>query len=731
MFDPVPGNDGVTNTRHAIAEARRDAATAIANARTPGITRSNAEIDLYHGVWPTNFHKGIPHDCFGRPDPVAFVEFTTALSNANVAAGTYAPFNVALGPITEDGANKAANRAGPTENFEPVQRFHTVLESGEDVNVRNWESPLAGHVYDLEGPDAGDVGMAPAPTLIGGELIAEMAEVYALAILRDTPFERWGDRDTPVIVDGQALGTIGTILDDLGQLDFLDPDRIPVAGNGTATLDASEIRRREARWNDGAPLSGQSVFRGSSPGAKTGPYLSQFLLIGSGGDGGADPVTNAKDVRYLCPVAGANPQAPSGAPGGYIAYGAQRIDQRISAAAAGLDHMTDWTLWLDVQNGAAVGGTDRFEQGGKPRFLNTPRDLATYVHFDQLYQAYLNACFLLFDYKVPFDFGLPSGKGHVTRGSFATFGGPHILALLTEVSSRALKAVRRQKFQHHLRGRPEQLAAMLTLAANAPDKLGGAQGDTTNALNILLERAPNLMGMVTARNARQNAERLDPTNRIFPAGDGTGCGFEPEASRNYLLPMAFPEGSPMHAAYGAGHATVAGACVTILKAFFELSPNEVRTPGLGQPLPVDLTAQPQWWKMATFADRMRLRNVYVPPADPWSMALESSGEWRPAQLTIEGELNKLAANISIGRNMAGVHFYTDYFDSLRMGERIAVGILQEQMTNYNDPCSMRLPSFDGDRIVISTRGTGDAQLDVLDGNADEWWSRHLPGNAFA
>ena len=39
--------------------------------------------------------------------------------------------------------------------------------------------------------------------------------------------------------------------------------------------------------------------------------------------------------------------------------------------------------------------------------------------------------------------------------------------------------------------------------------------------------------------------------------------------QSYLLPMAFPEGSPMHPSYGAGHATVAGACVTILKAFFD------------------------------------------------------------------------------------------------------------------------------------------------------------------
>ena len=131
------------------------------------------------------------------------------------------------------------------------------------------------------------------------------------------------------------------------------------------------------------------------------------------------------------------------------------------------------------------------------------------------------------------------------------------------------------------------------------------------------------------------------------------------------------------------------------------------------------------------ADRLRLRNVYVPPADPWADGLDVSGEWTTGQLTVEGELNKLAANISIGRNMAGVHFYTDYYDSLRMGERVAAGILQEQMATYNDPCSMRLPSFDGDRVVISTTGRGDARLEVLGGDAGEWWSRHLPGAAFA
>ena len=33
--------------------------------------------------------------------------------------------------------------------------------------------------------------------------------------------------------------------------------------------------------------------------------------------------------------------------------------------------------------------------------------------------------------------------------------------------------------------------------------------------------------------------------------------------------MALAEGSPMYPSYAARHATVAGACVTVLKAFFD------------------------------------------------------------------------------------------------------------------------------------------------------------------
>ena len=65
-------------------------------------------------------------------------------------------------------------------------------------------------------------------------------------------------------------------------------------------------------------------------------------------------------------------------------------------------------------------------------------------------------------------------------------------------------------------------------------------------------------------------------------------------------------------------------------------------------------------------------------------------------LTLGGELNKPAANISIGRNMAGVYYYSDYFDSVRMGEEVAIGILEEQALTYpKDPFRVSPFAFDG------------------------------------
>ena len=487
---------------------------------------------------------------------------------------------------------------------------------------RQWEAPTAGFVFDLEGPDAQAVTMPPAPELGSKELTFEMAEVYELALVRDVPFENF-TTDTANTELKESIERLNELYKDY-KSDLKRP-RIDETING----------RDE--------ITSQTAFRGSSPGVGVGFYLSQFLLIGTQ----SDRFPNIK---------------PSD---GKIVYGAQQIDQRV-AKAEEVDFMTVWDKWLDVQNGEDTSGDQIFED--EQRFIATPRDLTTYVHFDALYQAYLNACLILLGMEAPFDpdFGALSGSSnyehfdHSIRrnaNGFALFGGPHILTLVTEVATRALKAVRYQKFNNHLRLRPEALAARLHIT----DKISEEH---------LLSYAEKSFG-----------EMLSDIDGTVQAIKGKN------ANNSVLLPMAFPEGSPMHPSYGAGHAVVAGACVTILKAFFDTS--------------------------ATFVNDGEVDGIFkrrgpgdtpiaYTPAPNGNSLISNPQETEP--LTLEGELNKLAANISIGRNMAGVHFFSDYYDSLRMGEEIAIGLLEEQALTYpKDDFVFSVPTFDGQARRIGVK----------------------------
>lgn len=73
------------------------------------------------------------------------------------------------------------------------------------------------------------------------------------------------------------------------------------------------------------------------------------------------------------------------------------------------------------------------------------------------------------------------------------------------------------------------------------------------------------------------------------------------------------------------------------------------------------------------------------------------------QLTVGGELNKLAANIAIGRNWAGIHYRSDAFEGMKLGEKIAIEILKEQNIMFRERNSFTLTKFDGTTITIGNR----------------------------
>lgn len=338
----------------------------------------------------------------------------------------------------------------------------------------------------------------------------------------------------------------------------------------------------------------QTIFRGCTPGDLTGPYLSQFLL---------------RDIPY----------------------GSLTLSQRQTTVVPGSDFLTDFDEWLAIQNGRDTFPPDQFDE--TPRYIRNMRDLGQYVHVDALYEAYLNACLILLAREAPFDPGnpyRPPNPDAEKQEGFGTFGGPHVLSLVTEVATRALKAVWYQKWFVHRRLRPEAYGGLVHLTKTGRQKY---------------PVHPQVLSSDAVADTRRR-------------------------HGSYLLPMAFPEGSPTHPSYGAGHGTVAGACVTILKAWFDED----------HPMPDPVVAD---------ADGEAL----VPYTGPGA-----------GSLTVGGELNKVAANIALGRNMAGVHWRSDYLESLRLGEQVAICILFRQRNDYNEEYSFSLTGFDGDRFEISRSG---------------------------
>ncbi|MEM1131984.1 MAG: bromoperoxidase [Pseudomonadota bacterium] len=677
------------------AKRQRDLATEVERLRPHAITQANGE-ELEHSrapntprVFPANFTKGLKHDGNGLlADRDHYQQFVEAI---NSPQQTLFENNVTTAIDVEPDATVLFRCTRPdSENNQ------------ETPTWRGWESPRSGHVFDLQGPDAGAVGMAPAPRVASSELVAEMAEVYAMAILRDVPFSEIAKgkgetiQGTNAELDGDQAAQL------LSGLPYFTGTNVRSSTPGRTIngLNGYERNRLESR-NLSGPITPEMLFRGSTPGSQIGPYISQFMLAGNDSRAGTvsgTPSFPGRDARF-------------DAEDGFIVYGTQIVDQRSVVHKAGIDHMTGWNHWLDVNNGANLGSGNSWEEDR--RFITTPRDLASYVHFDALYQAYLNAALLLLSANVPTSRGFPEPSPSGRRTAFATFGGPHILSLVTEVATRCLKAVRRQKFNYHRRARPEALAARLALAYGVDSMdlaniLGLSADDYSAAVDELPE---DLKKAVIDHNKQQNSAAVIAERRIKCANLGRPDAFSSKAAwakSNLLLPMAFPEGSPMHPAYGAGHATVAGGCVTMLKAFFDMYEDER---GEKERI-LDLDGQ---------------QSVFEPTNNGRKLRRVNTGP-----LTIQGELDKLAANISIGRNMAGVHYFSDYYDSIRMGERITIGILLEQMPTYVEAVEMMFESFDGDLITITGEGGSAPSLSICSKGGDpvsprDWWLRHVPG----
>ena len=563
VTNPVP-IDRINNARK-----KRHDAHDFSIASPDAMHQNNNEVIDYESqgypVGIANFTKGLKHNEKGEVDSTAFNEFLKAIEDA-----------LSDSPDYKNAFGFFNSISTPTNGSKKREK---------------WINPVSGLSYDSEGIDSFNKVIPPAPRIDSLECAAEIAELYWMSLIRDINFT---DYDEP-----SEAPEVQEAINDLNSDRFKD------------------YKFNNIGWTrDGKPISPKTLFRGTNIGDDVGPYMSQFMLRGN------DDYTLGNSEED-----------------GYVKYGTGTIDQRHVVAISELDFMTDTRSWLDVQDGfdpekrrdRLVDPEHNLFQKN-PRFIRNLRDLATYVHFDALYQAYLTACIYMLNAKDENGKGLfklnssfPYNNEASKQHGFGTYGEPHILALVCEVSSRALKAIWLQKWLVHRRLRPEAFGGLIHYHKT--------QASSYPIHNSILNSS--VLEKIFRKNKKLNKEfnRKNHDNEI----DGT-----------YLLPQVFIEGSPLHPSYGAGHATVAGACVTILKAWFQDGP----MPG---------------------------------------KIVEASGSGRGLKeykgndiekITVHGELNKLAANVAIGRNGAGVHYRSDYTASLLLGEQVAISILKELKDYY-------------------------------------------------
>ena len=311
-------------------------------------------------------------------------------------------------------------------------------------------------------------------------------------------------------------------------------------------------------------------------------------------------------------------------------FGQQPISQQQVTYQPNIDYLTDPSSWALIQNGGSLG----LQNQNAPQLscVHSGRDLSAWTHTDVLYQGYFVAFLVLNTIGVPANPGSPYSSSK-TQVGFATFGGPHTAGMLGEVAYRALERSWFQKWFVHRRHRPESGGGIVHLI-----KTG--QGSSING---------SLNNNVLNSKAVQSS-------------------FDKYGS--HLLSQAFPEGSPTHPSYPTGHGVVAGACITILKFFFD--------------------------------GNFVIPNPLVPTEDGLSVAPYTGSDRN--QITVNGELNKLAHNVSFGHGIhAGIHWRSDTDVSMVLGEATAISFLQDQAQTFNEKFTVHFTKLDGTTATISNQ----------------------------
>ncbi len=285
------------------------------------------------------------------------------------------------------------------DSRDPADFAAIMVGNPNDVDRIGLVEPQAAFSFDQSALDSNGYRIPIANAFASAETAVEMTELYWYALTRDIAFT---DYDS-------------------------SPDIATAASDLQAAIDSTGINNFFP--NDNGTVTASTMFRGTFPGAETGPFISQFLY---------QP----------------------------FFFGLLEVEQRYDTPIAGTANqfMTDYNEWLNIQNGGAPAAAATFR--GTKRFIATMRDLGEFVHVDFPIQSPLHAFSILFgfgpdalDPNIPYQQAFTTGTR--TQDGFTSWregGLPH---LVTQASRLGLLGAWFQKWAAHRRLRPEVFAGRL------------------------------------------------------------------------------------------------------------------------------------------------------------------------------------------------------------------------------------------------------------------------------
>lgn len=276
-----------------------------------------------------------------------------------------------------------------------------------------------------------------------------------------------------------------------------------------------------------------------------------------------------------------------------------------------------------------------------PKYIYNGRNLAEAVHNDAVYQYFYQAALILLKLGAPLNPDFPT---FANQDPFITDTGVvNLLTAIANVAKLGLKHAWYWKWVKFRRLRPEAMSLWVH-----------------NVLNGVVPNSPNYkLSNVVLTNPVVTSE-IESINSVW--------GYP----STYTLPLAFKEGSPAHPSYPAGHSILSGACSSILKMFF--------------------VGDTPWTSLNPVMETDTAGDNLMPYGGS------------DAGMTVGTEINKLAYNVILGRDWAGVHYRTDGYAQL--GEQIAMRYMGDILSVCaennpdNTPPSITFRRFDGTLATV-------------------------------